>query len=1190
MTASLVDAPSAVEAGTAVTVPSGTPERAVRRAQALAFHGALYARLQSAGEVSLWQDQYTPTQWYARDDADGFADAVSEIDSGTVFVPVVLRSSRPVMRCSSGSVANLTEFAEVLFVDFDLATPESGKPAVGDAALGYAATHDDARVLLDQYLAARDLPPHVLVRTPGGYQLYIIVEPIDRPTYADIAARLETDLLAWLAARGVMVDRGVTTTPTRQGRAPGSLHSKPIKGSTTGERTPLRLVELESVSDAPAVSLTHLDAVLPALQPAGSGSLPPAADGEPRICDVVAAGLPVRDLLPLLGWPVREALADQTKVHISDAAQSDINAVVYHAPTAAQERLVVYSATSAEETGLPLGHPQTSYDLIQSLYCGGDYRRAARLCERYVGPGGFDAAGLLAFLATRPDLDQVDAAGLAAASSWPQGLDRQAAGRLVFRGVAPDVATARGYESLDINHLPPEYTDAVNLVHLEWALRAPVHCLDGTTTETVQFRGRPYSDAEIEAATGKKKVGRPTTKIPAATSFGARPQGPWPSLAANPLGLQDVADVSIPLAVAVATDSDRPGEPAGWGQVQADAILSAAREERLPLAVVHAPDWAHLYAAPGSPTNPSRHGRLAACWSRVPLQGRRVYLVSRCSWRRDVGLVATAESLAARGADVRVVNVPRPRRTGPRVATYDHSTWAVDDELATYGSGRLRSLLTSAVDIITAARWSSIPDPESTTQIAETIVQALLDDGGYLYDTTSKQWLVDRGTHMQRGGAGSNPTRRFVQILRDHDTEIDSVKTLQDVVAAVARDARLQVSTADFDADPFVVYAANGVVDLRAGKLRPRERGERNLKFTPVSYDKKARAALWHEFLLTSMCGDQEMVDYLQELAGLTLIGTVLEESATVHVGGGSNGKTTYDETLQHTMGPYATSIPSEWLSQQPNGFQHARLQGARLVVAEEPDRGFQVHSAGLKRFTSRGSIPAEIKGGELFDFRPSHRLEIPSNHYPSLADSTDGAWRRFVIVEWLHQISRDQMDLSLPARLRNEASGVLAWMVRGAMRVMARYDEQLTAGKKFPDGLVPRPERVREAVDATRSANDRVGQFLAQACTLDDAATVPQADLARAFKAWVEESFGDKPWSSQALNRELRTKGFRPGGTAHKPVWVGVRLGAPDDVILDPMATPAAPPMFAAATSNPTTAAADVAEPLGDSDEEVEL
>ncbi len=1169
-------------------MPPGTPARAARRDHARAYHAALYGRFQTAGEITLWQDQYTPTRWLDVTDADGFADALSSIDTGTVFVPVVPRVSHPVSQCSSGSVANLAETAEALFLDVDIATPESGKPAAGESDLGYPASHEDARVLIDQYLTSRDLPLHVLVRTPGGYQVYILTEPLDRATYADIAARLETDLLAWLAERGVTIDRGVTTTPTRQGRAPGSLHSKPVKGSTAGERTPLRPVTLESTSDASAVRLSHLESVLPTLQPTGSGALPVVADGAPRVSDQVARALSVRDLIPLLGWSTIEATSNQTTVHISDAAQSDVNGVIYHGPNAPHERVVVYSATSADEVGVPAGHPQTSFDLLQAHWCAGDFRRAARLCERYRrADGTFDALGLLGFLRLNPDLAQVDATGASAGAGWSASLTREAAARLAFRGVDPDVAAARGYESLDITQLPTSYADATKHYHLEWGLRAPVHCLDGTTTETAQFRGRAYSDAELEEAEGKRKVGRPTTKIPPVGSFGVRPSEPYPTLATNPLGRPAVGNPTVPLVVTVAADSDRGGETAGWGQVQADAVLSAARAEALSLAVVHAPDWQHLYAAPGSPLNQTRQGQLASCWSRVPLQGRDVYLVGRCSWRRDVGLVATAQALEARGAHVRIVNVPRPDRSGPRVATYDHSTWDISDELATRGHNRLRSLLAEALDIATAARYSTIPDPESPVEITEVIVQDLLADAGYVYDTTSKTWLVDRGTHMQRGGPGSNPSYRITRILRDHDTVLSSVTMLREIIAAVSRDARIQVSTADFDDDPFVIYAANGVVDLRTGSIRPRKRGERNLKCTPHCYDPAAAAPLWHEFLLTAMCGDREMVDYLQELAGLDVIGTVLEESVTVHVGGGSNGKTTASETKQYALGPYAISTPSEWLSQQPNGFQHGRFQGARLAVAEEPDKKFEVHSAGLKRLSSRGAISAEIKGGELFDFRPSHRLEIPSNHYPSLSDSTDGAWRRFVIVEWRHQITRDQMDLSLPARLRGEAPGVLAWMVQGAMRVLARYDAQLTSGARFPDGLVPRPECVQAAVASTRASNDRVGQFLAQMCTVADDAKVPQAELARAFKSWVEETFGDRPWSSQAFNREMQDKGFRSGGSTGKPVWFGVRLGAPTDI--DPGTATAALPVVAALPSNTSSVApSDLA--LAASDEEVEL
>ena len=68
---------------------------------------------------------------------------------------------------------------------------------------------------------------------------------------------------------------------------------------------------------------------------------------------------------------------------------------------------------------------------------------------------------------------------------------------------------------------------------------------------------------------------------------------------------------------------------------------------------------------------------------------------------------------------------------------------------------------------------------------------------------------------------------------------------------------------------------------------------------TAVNYDPKAKAPTWEKFVARIMGHDQEMVEYLQRAVGYSLTGDVSEQVMFVAIGDGSNGKSTFLESIR---------------------------------------------------------------------------------------------------------------------------------------------------------------------------------------------------------------------------------------------------------------------------------------------------
>ena len=112
----------------------------------------------------------------------------------------------------------------------------------------------------------------------------------------------------------------------------------------------------------------------------------------------------------------------------------------------------------------------------------------------------------------------------------------------------------------------------------------------------------------------------------------------------------------------------------------------------------------------------------------------------------------------------------------------------------------------------------------------------------------------------------------------------------------------------DLDADPYVLNTPAGIVDLRTGELHPSDPAALCTKATAVTPGTEG-ADLWRSFLETITCGDNDLADYLQTVAGMAALGKVFTETLLIATGDGGNGKSTFFNTLARVLGDYATSV-----------------------------------------------------------------------------------------------------------------------------------------------------------------------------------------------------------------------------------------------------------------------------------------
>jgi putative DNA primase/helicase len=336
----------------------------------------------------------------------------------------------------------------------------------------------------------------------------------------------------------------------------------------------------------------------------------------------------------------------------------------------------------------------------------------------------------------------------------------------------------------------------------------------------------------------------------------------------------------------------------------------------------------------------------------------------------------------------------------------------------------------------------------------------------------------------------------------------------------------LPVLPAAMDRDPFLLNAGNGTLDLRTGELREHRREDMLTKLCPTPYDPHAQCPQFLRALGGMFQGDKALVGYVRRFAGYCLTGDVREAVTPIAHGPGGNGKTVLFGALLDAVGPdYGGMVPPELLL-ETRGEQHptvlADLFGKRLMVAAETPEGGRLNEGRLKALTGGDRVKARRMREDFWEFEPTHKLVIFTNHRPEVRGTDHGIWRRlalwpFAVRFWDPDKGESgpaelQADKGLPGKLRAEREGILAWMVRGCLAWQR-------------DGLKA-PASVCEATEEYRGVQDVLAAFLEERCDTGPRLKCRASDLYDAYRWWAKGA-GEHELSRRRFGLALTERGF---------------------------------------------------------------
>ena len=276
---------------------------------------------------------------------------------------------------------------------------------------------------------------------------------------------------------------------------------------------------------------------------------------------------------------------------------------------------------------------------------------------------------------------------------------------------------------------------------------------------------------------------------------------------------------------------------------------------------------------------------------------------------------------------------------------------------------------------------------------------------------------------------------------------------------------------------------------------------------------------IWEDALQVFFCGDQSLIDYVQMICGLCLIGKVYTEAMIIAYGDGRNGKSTFWNVIYKVLGSYSGNISADALTvncKRNVKPEMAELKGKRLIIAAELQEGMRLNTSVVKQLCSTDPIFAEKKFKAPFSFEPSHTLVLYTNHLPKIAASDDGTWRRLIVIPFHAKIQGQDDKKNYTQYLIDHAGGaVLSWLIEGAMKVVAA------------DFKVNRPQCVLDAIGAYREGNDWLGSFIDECCDVDASYQEKSGELYKRYREYCIEN-GEYVRSTTDFYGALEQAGYK--------------------------------------------------------------
>jgi putative DNA primase/helicase len=413
------------------------------------------------------------------------------------------------------------------------------------------------------------------------------------------------------------------------------------------------------------------------------------------------------------------------------------------------------------------------------------------------------------------------------------------------------------------------------------------------------------------------------------------------------------------------------------------------------------------------------------------------------------------------------------------------------------------------------------------------------------FNQSSKKWLVWDGTRWKNDDIGKvhqlakgiadlrwrEAQERSEQVGFGFATYTASTRGIQNMLKLAESEPLICVSIEVFDRNPMLLNCPNGTLELETASLREHSRDDLITKVCNTPYDPHAAAPNWLKAIDSIFESDHELMGFFQRFFGMCLTGDVREQVLVVLYGDGSNGKSLLLNAMLETVGRDFFIKASDELLIASTFDRHptalADLHGVRLAVVLETDQGRRISEALVKSLTGGDPIRARRMREDFWEFMPTHKFALCTNHLPRVVGSDNAIWRRILVIRFMARFwdpDRTEnrhgklpihlkADKALAGKLREEREGILAWLVQGCL-------EWQRHGLRIPQG-------VALATAEYQRNEDAFGRFLEEECETGPSFKIQAALLYARYRSWCDRN-GEFAVVLREFSERLLARGYK--------------------------------------------------------------
>ena len=351
-------------------------------------------------------------------------------------------------------------------------------------------------------------------------------------------------------------------------------------------------------------------------------------------------------------------------------------------------------------------------------------------------------------------------------------------------------------------------------------------------------------------------------------------------------------------------------------------------------------------------------------------------------------------------------------------------------------------------------------------------------------------------------------------------------------IASALKEAHpmLEIEQKLLDADEFMLNTPSHTYDLRYGTGAPHEHTAADYITKQTTVDPTDEGAdIWADAISTFFQGDTALMNYVQEIVGLSAIGKVYFEALIIAYGEGRNGKSTFWNTVSRVLGTYSGNMSADTLTvgcKRNVKPELAEAKGKRLLIAAELEEGMRLNTSNVKQLCSTDEIYAEKKYKDPFSYVPSHTLVLYTNHLPRVGAIDQGTWRRLIIIPFNAKITGNADIKNFADYLYEKAGGaILKWIMEGAKRVIEKGYH------------IEQPQVVTDAIERYKDNNDWLAHFLTECCEVGKPYTAKSGEVYTAYRNYCTQ-VGEYIRSTTDFYTALESAGFE-----RKKTKTGIRI-----------------------------------------------